>query len=654
MGNPRLQVDIIANLKQFQKSLDQVAPKLQALGKRLSALGTTATKGLTLPLTLAGGAAIKAAMDSEESLNKVRVAFGSSSDSVEEFASTTLKSFGISSGSAMEAAALFGDMATSMGLTRSASAEMSTSLVGLAGDLASFKNIQIDVAQTALSGIFTGETESLKKLGIVMTQTNLQQFALSQGITKNIKDMTEAEKTNLRFSFVMAKTANAQGDFARTGGGAANQTRIFRESLSEIAGTLGSLILPIFTKIITKLNDLAQRFLALQDRTKSLVIFFGALVAAIGPTILILGKLAQGAGALAGALGKLTKAQALLIAKVALVTAAIAGIALTFIFVKKNAESFGAFFENLFNGIKRFVFDAVSSISAKLAAFLEKVGFEGLSEDLNQVSKNFQQFSEDIPEAKDTNFQSFSEFFQELKKDSKEVMDSVLGAVGLSTGAEVPVKPVVASDEPIDQLLEEDFADLDLTIEVDADTDPAHDKIMNDFMVLQNELQSLNNFMAGQFTQGITGTAEALGELFSGEVSPEDFGKRILTMLANFASDFGKLIISMAITAEVFKKSILGNPGAAIAAGATLIALASAIKSKAASFGEGMRDGGIVPPGFNNDTFPALLSSGETVVPKSRSLPGDLSSNLNLNGEFRIKGSDLVLSLAEANYEIDR
>ena len=127
----------------------------------------------------------------EESLNKVDVSFGKSSQKVKDFARTTLREFGIAEGSALEMTALFGDMATGMGINEEAAADMSIQLAGLAGDLASFKNISIDRAQVALTSIFNGETESLKRLGIVMTQANLEAFALTQGITKQVSEMSE-------------------------------------------------------------------------------------------------------------------------------------------------------------------------------------------------------------------------------------------------------------------------------------------------------------------------------------------------------------------------------------------------------------------------------------------------------------------------------
>ena len=651
MANPRLQVDAFFNIKEFQKGVSRAGKSLERFGTRLSAIGAKATLGLTTPLTLAGGSAIKLAMDMEESLNKVDVAFKSSSQSVKDFADTSLESFGISSNQALESASLFGDMATSMGLTTDSSASMATQLVGLAGDLSSFKNIQVEVAQTALAGIFTGETESLKRLGVVMTQTNLEQFALSQGITKNIKEMTEAEKVNLRFAFVMEKTKNAQGDFARTSEGSANQTRIFQQSLVEIGTQFGEILLPMFQKVITSLNGILKRIKDLSPETKRFATGLGMIVTALGPTLLLLGKAFIAVGKLKLAISALSKATLIFRVKIIAITAVIAGLVGAVLYVKENFESFAIFFENLWNGIKKFILQAVSSISSKIAGLLERVGFEDASKNMQGFIDDVNKSIENISDPKETKFQTLAEFIESLTGKAKELVSSLTDIGVASDGLpKAPPKPTVTAERPKDVIIEEDIQIEPVVIDVDADTDP----VLQKFKALQNELQALNNFMVGQFNQAIAGTAESLGQLFSGDIKPEEFGKRIMIMLANFASDFGKLIISMAVTAEVFKKSILTNPGAAIAAGAALIVLASAIKSKADSFGEGMKDGGIVPSGFNNDTFPALLSSGERVIPKSRSLPSDMGSNLNLSGEFRIKGSDLVLSLAEANYSLDR
>jgi hypothetical protein len=266
------------------RTIDKVGQKFQAVGRSMSAF-------VTLPILAAGAAAVKFASDYQESLNKVDVAFKSSSTGVKEFSKSSLDSFGIAEGTALDMAAAYGDMGTSMGLTTGQAAKMSTSLVGLAGDLASFKNISIDIANTAISAIFTGETESLKKLGIVMTEVNLKQFALNSGIKKNYEQMTQAEKVQLRYNYILSVTKNAQGDFERTQGGAANQTRIFTESLKQVGQQLGAVILPLFTSVITSINEKIKAFSKLSEGTKTTIVVIAGLVAVIGPLLLGIGAI---------------------------------------------------------------------------------------------------------------------------------------------------------------------------------------------------------------------------------------------------------------------------------------------------------------------------------------------------------------------------
>lgn len=286
-----INIKFAVDLKQFSTEMQNSMRTIKKQGETFKNIGSSLSTFVTLPLLAAGGASLKFASDYEESLNKVDVAFKSSSESVKTFAKDTLNAFGIAEGSALEMASLFGDMSVSMGLSESEAAKMSTSLVGLAGDLASFKNIGIDQASNALKSIFTGETESLKNLGIVMTEANLQQFALSQGYKGSVKDLTEASKVQLRYNYVLEKTKNAQGDFERTGGGAANQTRIFTESLKQIGQQIGSIILPYFTKVITLVNEKVKAFSNLSEATKTTIVVIGGIVGVLGPLALAIGTI---------------------------------------------------------------------------------------------------------------------------------------------------------------------------------------------------------------------------------------------------------------------------------------------------------------------------------------------------------------------------
>ena len=246
--------------KSFETRIKNVASKISSIGDKISSFGTKLTVGVTTPLALAGKSAVSAASDFDENLNKIGVAFGDSADAVKSWADEATKNFGLSMNQALEATSLFGDMATSMGISQTEAAAMSTSLAGLAGDLASFKNIGIDQAMTAHDGVFTGETESLKQLGIVMTEVNLQEFADGLGLVYD--EMTQAEKVQLRYNYVLEMSANAQGDYARTSDGTANSMRTFQASVENLGIALGQNLLPIITPLIQKATEMVNVFAA--------------------------------------------------------------------------------------------------------------------------------------------------------------------------------------------------------------------------------------------------------------------------------------------------------------------------------------------------------------------------------------------------------
>ena len=306
-------------LERFKKQTESI----RNLGNKVKSVGQSMTMSLTLPIVAAGGAMVKLASDMEETINKVDVSFGSSSQTVKDWAKNSITSMGLAQQSALDSAALYGDMATGMGLSQKKASEMAMSLTQLGADLASFKNISNDMAQTALKSIFTGETESLKNLGVVMTEANLKQFAMSKGIRKNIKNMTEQEKIQLRYNYVMEKTKNAHGDFARTGGGASNQMRMFQENLKELGATFGQYILPYFTKAIMKLNEMLVGFNKLSPGAKKTILVLGAILAVIGPLVTIVGTLITAFAGLNVVLGFLAAnpVVAVIIAIVAAITA---------------------------------------------------------------------------------------------------------------------------------------------------------------------------------------------------------------------------------------------------------------------------------------------------------------------------------------------
>lgn len=399
---------------QIEEKTIGVQEKLDALSGSMTNFGNKMSLAVTAPLVALGGKMVSSASDMQENLNKVDVAFGKSADSVKAWADTATESFGLSKNQALEATSLFGDMATSMGLPQDAAADMSTSLAGLAGDLASFKNIDIEQAMTALNGVFTGETESLKTLGIVMTETNLKQFAEDAGLVYN--EMSQAEKVQLRYAYVMETTKNAQGDYARTADGTANSMRTLQASFDNLIALLGESLLPAITPIIQFITDLLKKFGELDPATQKIIVIAGIVLAAIGPVATVIGGIVSVVstlipiiGAVIGALNPVTLAIAAVVAGIVLLIKNWDAVKETMqkfdkflqeIFAKDFTEVFGpvlgealnAFFqnvENIWNSIKQIFNGIVTFISGVFAGDWGKA-WEGIKEIFAGVFKAFE------------------------------------------------------------------------------------------------------------------------------------------------------------------------------------------------------------------------------------------------------------------------
>lgn len=361
------------------KSISEGAEKVATASGKVSSAMTPAT----VAIVGLGAAAGNLGSDLLESMNKVEVACGDGAQEVIKFSETTLESFGIAQGSALDMMAQFSDMGTGMGLETSSANEMSMALVGLAGDLASFKNIKVEVAKTALNGIYTGETESLKQLGIVMTEANLQEYAYAQGINKKISEMNQAEKVQLRYNYVLDKTKNAQGDFANTSDGAANSMRVASEAIKEAGASIGVMLTPYIAKASQYIGNLVKRFIELDYGTKKIIIGVLAVIAAIAP----MAKLIQGITIITGGLTTaittitgaysfytgaattastaskiLAGAMKFLTGPVGIVIMIITALVGAFIYLWNTSDEFRAFWINLWEKIKEITRAVVDSI----------------------------------------------------------------------------------------------------------------------------------------------------------------------------------------------------------------------------------------------------------------------------------------------------
>lgn len=259
----QIALDLVINQQQFNKQLGGIQNLAKKTGKMLA--GAFAVKGLTS----FGKDCIELGSDLTEVQNVVDVVFPTMSKKVNEFAQNAASTFGLSETMAKKFTGTFGAMANAFGFSEKESYKMSTALTGLAGDVASFYNISQDEAFTKLKSVFSGETETLKDLGIVMTQTALDQYALANGFGKTTSAMTEQEKVALRYAFVQQQLQNATGDFSRTSDQWANQIRILSLQFDSLKASIGQGLINLFLPIVKVINTVLGRLMTLANAFKS-------------------------------------------------------------------------------------------------------------------------------------------------------------------------------------------------------------------------------------------------------------------------------------------------------------------------------------------------------------------------------------------------
>lgn len=259
--------DIFLDLKLNSKGFDKQVKNIRGTAlKAATAIGAAFSVKV---LANFSKQCLELGSDLQEVQNVVDVTFGDMSSKVNKFAQEAAKTSGLSETMAKKYAGTYGAMAKSFKFDPKATYDMSTALTNLTGDVASFYNLSQDEAYTKLKSVFTGETESLKDLGVVMTQTALDQYALSQGIGKTTAAMTEQEKVALRYKFVTEQLSAASGDFIRTQDSWANQTRILSLQMESFKAAIGQGLINILTPVIKWLNLLVGKLVTAANAFKN-------------------------------------------------------------------------------------------------------------------------------------------------------------------------------------------------------------------------------------------------------------------------------------------------------------------------------------------------------------------------------------------------
>lgn len=258
----------------FRNSMKDIANDSNNMIKnQFSGLGTKLGVAIGTALT---GALVHECLELGSSLSEVQnvvdTTFKDMSSDINSWSKNAITQFGLSEYKAKQYTGTIGAMAKAYGFAGEELETMSVNIAGAAGDVASFYNLSTDESFEKMKSIFTGETESLKSLGIVMSQTALEQYALNNGFGKTLDSMTEQEKAMLRYQFVMDGLSDVHGDFAKTADSWANQTRVMELRIDSLKSSFGQLLIHVLTPAINAFNDLLEE---LNQCTDALLEFTG-------------------------------------------------------------------------------------------------------------------------------------------------------------------------------------------------------------------------------------------------------------------------------------------------------------------------------------------------------------------------------------------
>lgn len=348
--------------KKTQTWSQNVSNNMKNVGGNISSFGQKATGYLTLPLIAGGIAAINYASDLEETKSKVNVVFGSMADDVMKWSQTSATALGQSQNQALTAAANYGNLFITLGLGQKPATDMSTTLVKLAADLASFNNANPEEVLQALQSGLIGQSEPMRKYGVNLNEATVALKAMEMGLVEtnvdmvkanglilqaekyqaeynkaiawygedslqarevsqkmaevqqrldevmqgSTENMTEAVKVQARYALIMEQTKTAQGDFARTSEGLANQQRIVKAQFIDTATALGYQLLPYALKLMEYISVLITQFQGLTPEQQKWVVGFAAIIAIAGPLLMVIGGLITAIGTIVGVVGAIS------------------------------------------------------------------------------------------------------------------------------------------------------------------------------------------------------------------------------------------------------------------------------------------------------------------------------------------------------------
>jgi len=385
-------------VREFERAKTSLG-KFAAVGEGFKAVGTSLTRNVTLPLAVASAGIYKlvqAGSTLQESISKTNAVFGANAREVQDWSRTTSAAFGVSQQQALEAAGTYGNLFRAFGLGSKQAQDMSQNLVELAADMASFNNVPIDDALTALRSGLSGETEPLKRFGVALNDARLKEEALRLGLIETTSGtLPIAIKSQAAYSLILKDTALQQGDVARTSEGFAAQMKFLQAEVSNVKAQLGTALLPVVLQFVDVLREdvipLVQRFADfmtnLNPKFIEVGLKIGLFVAAVGPLLFIFGSLIGSIKTFIEVFKILNLT--FLLSPVGLVIAGLVALSIVVIRAWKTSDTFRQGIAKLGNAFIGFVEGAINYAIKGLNFFIQTI---------NKVIRGLKFFGVDIEE----------------------------------------------------------------------------------------------------------------------------------------------------------------------------------------------------------------------------------------------------------------
>ena len=684
-------IPVKVDTSQVSKGLRSVSSQFQNLSNNLKATGQALTLGVTAPLALLGREFVRTASDAEETQAKFSAVFKELTNDAEEFVQATAQRIGRSTNDLRKFMGTLQDTFVPLGFARAEGLEFSKALTQLTLDLASFNNMAESEVLEGLQSAIVGNHETMRKFGVIINQTNLNQELLNMGLKDGIKNATEAQKAQARLNIIMAGTADAQGDAERTGASFANQTRRLQGVFEELAVELGNIIMPVIQKIITFFGNLITRFRGLSSETKILVVALGGIALALGPVLTVLGMLISPIGlAVAGFLGfikVINDNSDTVIENLVAIANNLINIYNQSLIVRAGVQSLFFVFKTIFNAIKTGIESIVELFSGfgKIVVSALKGDLKGIqtifSETFSNIGEDVQGFGEDVANDFLNGYENIIN--GQLENITKETLQN-----GVSSGIDAIKDFIITKAKELGLSIGTNTSlgvSEGLGTLVSDDEDSPLTKLNNKLNDVKEKGQEMANAVSGAFGQFATNVVSSF-ELANGGAS--QFFNQIVSMMIKLI----QMVIQDAIIRKMTNKQVISDEAKKIAtlAGlqfAGLSSLASVTSAKmiidqasatSSAIAGGAASGAATGPAaiFTSPAFIATLVGGVLAafasIPKfakggivtgpTIGLVGEAGAEaiIPLNkldsmmgggtkGEFVLRGQDLVLALERAD-----